>query len=107
MEYRAVQPAQKALSLFQIYYMSACRFTIPVSGSTTDALNKARSAVQSQGGTFSGNEQSGHFDVTVFGNTIKGSYTAAAQNIEIVIDSKPFLLPCSTIEGFLKNQLGP
>lgn len=69
-------------------------------------LQKARTAVTGQGGTFQGNEQSGDFHLTVFGNTIAGSYTVAGSTMDIIISEKPFLLPCGTIEGFLKAQLG-
>ncbi len=86
--------------------MSACSFSIPFSGAAPDVLQKARNSVQGQGGTFNGDNNSGNFQVAVFGNTIAGSYTVAGQLLQIVIDSKPFLIPCSTIEGFLKNQLG-
>jgi hypothetical protein len=68
-------------------------------------MNKAKSAVESQGGNFTGDTTSGKFDVSVFGNSIAGSYEVAGQNLNIVIDSKPFLIPCSAIEGFLSKQL--
>lgn len=84
----------------------ACDFQIPFTGSADEVVVKARNAVQSQGGNFSGDASTGTFDVTAFGNTIKGSYTVAGTDLNIIIDSKPFFLPCSTIEGFLKNQLG-
>lgn len=83
----------------------SCNFKIPFSGSAEEIMNKAKSTVQSQGGNFSGDTNAGSFDVTVFGNTIKGSYTVSGADLDIVIDSKPFLLPCSTIESFLKGQL--
>ena len=86
--------------------MAACNFSIPFSGSAHDVLNKAKSSVQSQGGNFNGDETVGAFDVSVFGSIIKGSYSVSGQNLDIVIDSKPFLIPCSTIESFLKNQIG-
>ncbi len=86
--------------------MAACNFSIPFSGSSQDVLNKAKSSVQSQGGNFNGDERVGAFDVSVFGNTIKGSYSVSGQNLDIIIDSKPFLIPCSTIESFLKNKIG-
>ena len=84
----------------------ACDFKIPFTGSPDEVLSKARNAVQGQGGNFSGDASTGFFDVTAFGNTIKGSYTVAGSDLNIIIDSKPFFLPCNTIEGFLKNQLG-
>lgn len=85
--------------------MSACNFTIPFSGDAETILRKAKSAVESQGGSFTGDQSAGNFDVSVFGNTIAGSYSVAAQSLDIVIDSKPFLVPCSTIESFLTKQL--
>ncbi|MEO6406226.1 MAG: hypothetical protein ABIY51_02640 [Ferruginibacter sp.] len=85
--------------------MSACNFSIPFSGEAEEILNKAKNTVQKQGGNFTGDTNAGNFDITVFGNTVAGSYTVAAQELNIVIDSKPFLIPCSTIESFLKQQL--
>lgn len=84
----------------------SCNFKIPFAGSSDEVLNKAKAAVLGQGGNFSGDNTTGNFDVTAFGNTIKGSFAVVGTNLDIVIDSKPFFLPCSTIEGYLKNQLG-
>lgn len=86
--------------------MAACNFSIAFNGTATEVFNKAKSSVERQGGTFNGDEASGNFNVSVFGNTIAGSYTVTGQNMDVVIDTKPFLIPCSTIEGFLKNQIG-
>jgi hypothetical protein len=83
----------------------SCSFTIPFTGSPVDVLTRAKSAVLNQGGAFQGNENSGAFEVTVFGSAIRGSYQVAGQNLNINIDSKPFFVPCNTIEGFLRNQI--
>ncbi len=85
--------------------MAACNFSIPFTGDPQQVLNKARATVQSQGGNFIGDINGGTFNVTVFGNTIAGSYSVTGQNMDILIDSKPFLIPCSTIESFLKGQI--
>jgi hypothetical protein len=85
--------------------MAACNFSIPFSGETTSVLAKAKAAVQKQGGNFEGDATAGNFSVSVFGNAIAGSYTVADSNLQIVIDSKPFMVPCSAIEGFLKSQI--
>ncbi|HEX2534655.1 MAG TPA: hypothetical protein VHK69_13010 [Chitinophagaceae bacterium] len=86
--------------------MAACNFNIPFSGSAEQVLQKAKTTVQGQGGTFEGDAQAGSFSVSVFGNSIAGSYTVSGQSLAIVIDSKPFLVSCGMIEGFLKSQLG-
>ncbi|MEP6615569.1 MAG: hypothetical protein ABJA57_03270 [Ginsengibacter sp.] len=86
--------------------MAGCNFFIPFSGEPSGILNRAKTAVMSQGGIFEGNETAGHFDVTVLGNTIRGSYKVLPQQLNIVIDSKPFFVPCGTIENFLKKEIG-
>jgi len=83
----------------------SCKFKIPFTGSLEQSLNKARTAVEGQGGTFSGDETSGSFEVSVMG-TIKGSYTVLGNELDIVIDSKPLFVSCGMIEGFLKSKIG-
>lgn len=86
--------------------MGSCNFSIPFIGDASIILNRAKTAVTGQGGVFEGNETSGNFNVTVFGNTIQGSYQVSQQDLNIIIDSKPFFVPCGTIENFLKKQIG-
>lgn len=85
--------------------MASCNFTVPFSGPAVDILDKAHETIKSQNGTFTGDETTGCFDVSIFGNTVKGSYTVHGQNLEIEITEKPFLVPCSMIESFLVNKL--
>ncbi|MDQ3278156.1 MAG: hypothetical protein M3Q06_07505 [Bacteroidota bacterium] len=83
----------------------ACDFSIPFTGNPEDVLAKAKSTVQSQGGNFDGDANRGEFNVSVFGNKIVGNYTVSGQTLNITITDKPFMVPCSAIEGFLKGQL--
>ncbi len=83
----------------------ACDIAISFSGTPETVLAKARKAVEGQGGTFTGDTKNGDFTVAVFGNKIVGNYTVNGQTLAIQITDKPFLIPCSTIEGFLKNQI--
>ena len=83
----------------------ACNFTVPFTKSATEILDKAKETIESQNGTFSGDENTGCFDVSVFGNTVKGNYKVDGQNLEIEITEKPFLVPCSMIESFLVSKL--
>lgn len=83
----------------------ACNFNLQFSEPPSTAVGKARAAVESQNGIFTGDETSGNFEVTVFGNTIKGDYTVTGQVLNLVITDKPFFLPCSTIESFLLKQI--
>ncbi len=85
--------------------MSACNFTIPFTKSVTEVLEKAKKTVEAQNGNFTGDEQKGNFDVSIFGNTVIGSYEVINQELNIDITEKPFLVPCNMIENFLKSQL--
>lgn len=85
--------------------MSDCNFSIPFSGDTSSIVSKAKSAVQAQNGLFNGDTTSGNFEVTVLSNTIKGNYNVSGQVMNITIFNKPFFVPCSTIEGFLRSKM--
>lgn len=85
--------------------MSDCQFSIPFSGDAETILQKAKSAVESQGGDFNGDITIGTFNVSVFGNTIAGSYSVSGNNLNITIDEKPFLVPCNAIENYLSGKL--
>lgn len=85
--------------------MADCNFSIPFTGSVDTVISKARTAVQGQGGTLDGDTNNGQFRVSVFGSTIAGQYAIVGNEMQIVITDKPFMIPCSTIEGFLSKQL--
>jgi hypothetical protein len=84
--------------------MSKCNFSITFSGSAEDVFGKARAVVERQGGSFNGDASNGSFSINVFG-TISGSYTVAGNQLNIVIEDKPMMIPCSVIENVLKNQI--
>ena len=85
--------------------MSACNFSIPFSGSPSEILNRAQAAIRDQGGRFLGDENSGSFELTVLGSSIRGGYQINNQELNVTIDDKPFMIPCSTIESYLSKHL--
>ncbi len=84
--------------------MSNCSFTISIPDLAEHMINKAKAAIEGQGGLFNGDHSSGAFSVQVMGN-IEGSYTVTGQTMNIEITSKPIFISCSQIESFMKNQL--
>ena len=84
--------------------MSKCNFSISFSGTPQEVFAKAKSAVEKQGGSFNGNEASGSFSLSVFGN-ISGSYTVSGNQLDITIEDKPMMIPCAAIENVLKSQI--
>jgi hypothetical protein len=85
--------------------MGTCNFSIPFSGNAEIVLTKAKAAIESQQGVFTGDANSGRFSVSVFGNSIKGSYRVNGQSLNITITDKPFIVPCSTIESLLRSKI--
>lgn len=85
--------------------MSACNFKIPFSIPLSGMVEKARTAVESQGGQFTGDENAGNFSVSIMGNSASGSYKTIGNELHIQIDDKPLFVPCSLIESYLSQQL--
>ena len=85
--------------------MADCNFSIPFEVGVGTLVNKARTTVQGQGGSFDGDDNSGQFNVSVFGSTIAGTYNIIGNEMQVQITDKPFMIPCSTIESYLKNHL--
>jgi hypothetical protein len=48
----------------------SCIFKVPFVGSAEEILNKTKTAVQSQGGIFEGDQSKGTFSVSLLSNTI-------------------------------------
>jgi hypothetical protein len=85
--------------------MSSCKFNIPFSGNPEEILDKAKSAVEKQGGSFTGNNEAGNFHVSAMGHTIAGSYIVNGNELAMTIDNKPFFISCDMVESFLKSKL--
>ncbi|MEO5500547.1 MAG: hypothetical protein ABIR31_03805 [Ginsengibacter sp.] len=83
----------------------ACKLNLPFSDPVEIAIEKARSAIENQNGLFEGNISNGHFEVTVFGNNIRGDYQVQGQTLQLEITDKPFFVPCSMIESFLVKYI--
>jgi hypothetical protein len=85
--------------------MSDCNFNIPFYEPVTVVIAKAKAAIQSYNGTLNGDETSGDFGITIYGNTIKGTYAVTGQVLNLNITNKPFFVPCSTIENLLLKEI--
>ena len=85
--------------------MSKCNFSIPFNGSPEPLISKAKSAITTTGGQFSGDVAGGEFSLPTFVGTITGSYDVSPTQINIEISDKPFFLPCSKIEEELRKYM--
>jgi hypothetical protein len=85
--------------------MSKCNFSIPFNGSVDQLVNKAKDAITSAGGQFSGDVAGGQFSLSTFAGTITGSYDVSQSSLNIDISDKPLFVSCSMIEQELKKYL--
>jgi hypothetical protein len=86
--------------------MSKCNFSIPFTGSVEQLVAKAKNAITSAGGQFTGDAAGGEFSLSTFAGTISGSYDVSPSNLNIEITDKPIFVSCSMIESELKKYLG-
>jgi hypothetical protein len=68
-------------------------FDIPMDGA--EALRKAKELLEEKGGTFAGDEHSGHYE----GNGVKGSYAIEGKTVTIKIFQKPFFVPEAVVKS--------
>lgn len=81
-------------------------FHFTFSGPAQDLVNAAEQKVQQAGGTFDGDAGGGTFDVPVpLVGKVEGGYQIGGQQLTVKINRKPFLLPCSSIESYVKSML--
>jgi hypothetical protein len=85
--------------------MADCKINIPFNGSVSATILRAKTAIENQNGIFTGDDNSGEFEVSIFGNFIKGNYIVTAQVLNLVITHKPFFVSCSMIENLLMKEI--
>jgi hypothetical protein len=87
--------------------MASCKpFDVEFSGSGQDLFNKVSTLVHQHSGTISGGPSGGSFSVpaSVFG-TIAGTFSISGQTCTVHITKRSFVLPCGTIESFIKSHI--
>ena len=85
--------------------MSKCNFSIDFSGSADSLVQKAQTAITSNGGKFNGDASSGGFIISTPLGEVSGVYAVESQSFHISIEDKPFLVSCNKIETTLKEAL--
>lgn len=82
----------------------ACTFDIDLPGSADEIVGKARSMIENAGGSFSGDASQGDYRLKLPIGSVEGTYTILGSSIRFDITKKPMLVPCGTIESFLRER---
>jgi hypothetical protein len=81
-------------------------FIVKLTSGISSILNKVKAIITGGGGKFEGNTECGAFDGKSVLGTIKIKYRTISENeIEIIIEDKPFIVPSQTIESAIKKYL--
>ena len=81
-------------------------FIVKLKNEISSILNKIKSIITGRGGKFEGNTECGSFDGKSVLGTIKLKYRSISDNeIEIIIEDKPFIIPSQAIESAIKKYL--
>ena len=85
--------------------MAACNFTQPFTGTPDTFVATLKAQVQNNGGTFNGDTSSGSFTVPVLGSDVEGTYTITGQDLNVIINKKPFFASCGAIQKFISSHI--
>jgi hypothetical protein len=81
-------------------------FDVNFSGDAATLISKAKTAIEAQDGTLTGDNAAGTIAIAlpIVGN-IEGSYKVNGQTITITITKKPAFVPCDMIASKIKDAL--
>ena len=82
-----------------------CRFSKQLTSSPVEVLDRVRRGLDKYGGGLQGDERAGTLRAPTPLGTIEGSYRERGTTLEIQVDRKPRLLPCSAIEAVIDRFL--
>ncbi len=85
--------------------MAECSFKFKIDASPIEIINNVKTKIENEGGSFTGDENEGNFNLPTPVGTIEGTYSVNDNELKIDITKKPMMLPCSMIESELEKRL--
>ncbi len=85
--------------------MADCSFQFKIETSPSEIIDKVKSRIESEGGSFTGDENEGNFNLPTPIGAIEGNYSVSDNELKIDITKKPMMLPCGMIESELQKRL--
>ena len=85
--------------------MAECSFKFNIESNPAEIINKVKLKIENEGGSFTGDENEGNFNLPTPVGTIEGNYSVSNNELKIDITKKPVMLPCSMIESELEKRL--
>ncbi len=85
--------------------MAECSFKFYIDSNPAEIVNNVKLKIENEGGSFTGDENEGNFNLPTPVGSIEGNYSVSDNELKIDITKKPMMLPCSMIESELKKRL--
>ena len=85
--------------------MAECTFKFNIDSNPAEIINKVKLKIENEGGSFTGDESEGNFNLPTPVGSIEGNYSVIDTELKIDITKKPMMLPCSMIESELEKRL--
>jgi len=85
--------------------MAECSFNFNIESSPVEIINNVKSKIENEGGSFTGDEKEGNFNLPTPIGSVEGNYSVGDNELKIDITKKPMMLPCSMIKSELKKRL--
>jgi len=86
--------------------MAKCSFSIEFSSDPESLVQQANTGITNANGKFSGDVNSGSFNISTPLGNIEGSYVINNFVITVSVNDKPMLLSCKRIETELRKFMG-
>jgi hypothetical protein len=80
-------------------------FELELKRPAADFIQKARSAAEKNGGTFTGDDKAGSLDISTPIGSIRASYAINGTTATITIHDKPFFLSTDKIKSVLSQYI--
>jgi len=81
------------------------KMNVSITQDAESLVSKIRNWIEQEGGTFSGDTNSGCIVIKTFMGTVKGHYVVNGNDCELEITEKPFLVSNGIIESTIKDAL--
>jgi len=85
--------------------MAECSFKFNIDSNPAEIINKVKLKIENEGGSFTGDESEGNFNLPTPVGSIEGNYSVIDKELKIDITKKPMMLPCNMIESELEKRL--
>lgn len=82
-----------------------CKFGITYSGNLDNLYTLAIEEIKHYDAQYTGSKSGGTFIINVLGGTFEGRFIINGNTVDWEIKKKPFFIPCSLIENFLRNHI--